>query len=402
MSVDRGNEGGIGALGQVGWSGAAPRIPQLDGLRGVAILLVLVHHFGESALADGAYAGLRPLFRSGWIGVDLFFVLSGYLITGILLRRQGERGALRRFYARRVLRIWPLYLAACLTLLVLLPSSGLITADERHWLGVFAPWYWLHLTNVPAAWGIDLPLHTTHFWSLAVEEQFYLCWPLLVFALPRAVLPVTTLVLMLGSTISILMALTVGWTPWLSAAWYVLPLGAGGWIAQRQASGGVGHLAARARRLLVLLVVIGAAASAARLSLGPVDGFLGPGTRPLVGLAWACVLVHLLSVPDGRFSKWCQPGWLMRLGLISYGVYVLHNPLRALAPRLGLPVDQLLGGGLPGRVTYIALMSLLAYALAELSWAALERPFLRLKDRIGSPRRAPGSHSSGLAGPTRG
>jgi peptidoglycan/LPS O-acetylase OafA/YrhL len=381
----------------------SPRIPELDGIRGIAILLILLHHFGDSALADGAFPWLRRAFRSGWIGVDLFFVLSGYLITGILLRARGRPRGLRHFYARRALRIWPLYLAACVTLLLIVPELGLYTAREAHWLKRASLWYWFHLTNVPAAYGISLPVHTTHFWSLAIEEQFYLVWPVIVFALGPGRLPVAALVIALGGALYWVATFSGHWSPWASACWYLPALALGAWIAQQQGRpGGVNVVQRQARQLLGVVVILIVGASWLPGGAGQQDGWLNPEVRPLVGIAWAAALLLLLAHPMGRFCRWCRQGWLMRMGVISYGIYLIHNPLRSLAPQLGLPAEELLAGGLAGRLAYMSLMSLLAYGLAELSWAMLERPFLRLKDRIGLPDHLSAAVTTGVAHPKDG
>src|SRR5271170_1594067 len=152
------------------------RIPQLDAVRGVAVLLVLLHN-------TDIYPSLHLhlISDNGWMGVDLFFVLSGLLITGILLDTKRSEGYFRNFYSRRCLRIWPLYYSVLLFMFVIVPF---VRPSEAH--AVFearsSPWWAFpiflqnFLVRIPAmATG---PLGVT--WSLAVEEQFYLVWPLVV------------------------------------------------------------------------------------------------------------------------------------------------------------------------------------------------------------------------------
>ena len=167
----------------------ARRIPQLDALRGIAILVVMFHNEG------GVFPSLQlsRVFASGWMGVDLFFVLSGFLITGILLDAKGSAGFFRNFYARRCLRIWPLYYAVVLFMFVGVPllRPGLTSMIfERS-----SPWwaYPLYLQNflIPHSSGAIGPLGVT--WSLAIEEQFYLIWPLVVRYLSTARLRVLCL-----------------------------------------------------------------------------------------------------------------------------------------------------------------------------------------------------------------
>ena len=178
-----------------GGSGEGAQIPALDGLRGVAILLVLFHHQTLLRL-DGS--GVDPwfgrLFHVGWCGVDLFFVLSGFLITGLLLDAKGGPHYFRNFYARRTLRIFPLYYAVVFFSLVILPNlpEGILPAQKAQSFGRIEGdeiWYWTYLSNYSIAaagqWRHGI-LDVS--WSLAIEEQFYLLWPLLVAKLGRGAL----------------------------------------------------------------------------------------------------------------------------------------------------------------------------------------------------------------------
>ena len=154
-------------------------IPELDGVRGIAILLVLLFHLELAYPPAIPRIFFAPLLI-GWSGVDLFFVLSGFLITGILIDTRECRNYFSSFYMRRVLRIMPLYLLAVFAYFVVaLPLA-------HHW-GQWPNrdssqqmWFWLHLSNWPPAFGTVVPF-IGHFWSLSVEEQFYRVWPFVVF-----------------------------------------------------------------------------------------------------------------------------------------------------------------------------------------------------------------------------
>ncbi len=156
------------------------RIAALDGVRGLAILFVLVMHSLYIGPLVGLDVGAHPYARVawlGWCGVDVFFVLSGFLITGILVRSKGGPGYFRNFYMRRTLRIFPLYYAVVALLLFVLPRP-LITSED------YLP-HLLYYQNFRYAYGLlaghDAALQVT--WSLAIEEQFYLLWPALVWCL---------------------------------------------------------------------------------------------------------------------------------------------------------------------------------------------------------------------------
>jgi peptidoglycan/LPS O-acetylase OafA/YrhL len=152
----------------------------LDGLRAVAIGLVMAFHF-TSVHFDGPLARIAfSITRGGWIGVDLFFVLSGFLITGICLDEQGP-GFFRAFYGRRALRILPAYFLALAVITGLLLLATGRTPVGLAWMTVFATNIVLAHSNSLAA----VPSIAQHLWSVSVEEQFYVVWPICVTFLPR-------------------------------------------------------------------------------------------------------------------------------------------------------------------------------------------------------------------------
>jgi peptidoglycan/LPS O-acetylase OafA/YrhL len=162
-------------------------IPQLDRLRGLAIILVLFHHVGVVVPAP-----LHGFAQQGWVGVDLFFVLSGFLITGVLLDNREKTRYFVRFYGHRVLRIWPVYLLLLALVFLVVPAMKLVAGGPflevtKEPLGLWA--YLLMIQNLFA--GIlsgSAILRVT--WSLAVEEQFYIAWPVLIrYISRRAILP---------------------------------------------------------------------------------------------------------------------------------------------------------------------------------------------------------------------
>jgi len=170
-------------------------LPALDGVRGMAILMVLLWHFWQGL---PVYHAVFPKVFSFWNGfesigqkgVDLFFVLSGFLITGILLRTKGSAHYFKTFYIRRSLRIFPLYYAVVITCL----AAGVIFSQPDHqWRLCW--WYLFYLQNIGISYWPASVGSPGHLWTLAVEEQFYLFWPLVIFSFQRTRLVLLTLFL---------------------------------------------------------------------------------------------------------------------------------------------------------------------------------------------------------------
>jgi peptidoglycan/LPS O-acetylase OafA/YrhL len=370
-------------------SGAREHIPALDGLRGVAILLVIPHN---ADLFSNSAPWLWPmalLAHAGWLGVQLFFVLSGFLITRNLLAARGQPDYLRSFFVRRVLRIFPLYFLTLLVGLVLLPqlvefSPGAL-ASHRH-----QAWLWTFTSNWAQPFGADVS-GFSHFWSLAVEEQFYLLWPfvvllaagsrLLIVCATLVVIALASRAVMLGSgakpellymfTFCRMDALAMG------AAMAVVSLHepAMRWIRAHSRS-------LLAEVLVVLLVV--ALYSHSYSVYDPQTLLMG---QTLIAAAFAALIVSIGYVPPGavghglrRMLEW---GWLRRVGRYSFAMYVFHLPLLA---AFGGDLRRWLafsGSALP--LLYALAAILLSYLAGVLSWHLLEKHFLALKAR-GAPR----------------
>ena len=372
-------------------SAPAPRgghFPALDGLRGVAVLLVLLFHFlhidGEGGAVERTLLGAS---RAGWAGVDLFFVLSGFLITGILLDARGATGYFKAFYARRVLRIFPLYYAYLAVLFLVLPRflpSLDVKPGSQGWL-------WTYLGNVlfSREGGFHASPYTGHFWSLAVEEQFYLVWPFLVWFLPRRALAAVCGALVVGA-----FALRFGIhrTTFNATAAYVLTparmdalsLGALVAIAARE-PGWWGPVRRAAPAVLVL------AAAAVAAVWWRQGGFFGgdPVVQvwafgPLAA-GFAALLVLALDPAARRLPRVLSNPALRGAGKYSYGLYVLHYPIFLALEAAGLTslaLAGLTGSRLGGILAFAAIAGGATFAAALLSWNLLEKRFLRWKDRV--------------------
>ncbi|CAL1518066.1 acyltransferase [Chitinophaga sp. MM2321] len=150
-------------------------ITQLDAIRGWAILLVLLYHF---------YADHISFLGIGWAGVDLFFVLSGFLITGILLDTKGKPAFFKNFYVKRVLRIFPVYFFVLAIMLYVIPAISITAIPDLPYYLKHQPWFWTYFQNwlfTFQGYPTDRVLRYT--WSLCIEEQFYMFWPFLIYRL---------------------------------------------------------------------------------------------------------------------------------------------------------------------------------------------------------------------------
>ena len=179
-------------------------MPVLDGIRGAAIALVVFMHFFEginpSNLLENVFVRCAGF---GVFGLDLFFLLSGFLITGILWDSRGTVGYFRRFMGRRCLRIFPLYYGVLLVTFFILPRIPYFSGPDMDHLLRLEPWTWTYLVNVKvASVGTWIFPYLSHFWSLAVEEHFYLFWPAVVLCLSRGRFLIFCLILIAFGLIS--------------------------------------------------------------------------------------------------------------------------------------------------------------------------------------------------------
>lgn len=360
----------------------ARHIPALDGVRGIAILLVLAHHFEISTETHtGAIGKVLAACEYGWAGVPLFFVLSGYLITRILCSTRGETGYYRRFYARRILRIFPLYYGTLIfTILVLPPLLGVAPPSGTLWL-------WIYGSNLPYTFP---QLHGesggvanySHFWSLAVEEQFYFVWPLLVANLSGASLKRVAL----GSIAVALAsraALQAIEPNALGADYFTLSnvdaLGIGAYVAIREHESGLAALRKDARIALVLGVsLVPVIASWRSWHGGEPDHVL---KRTAFALVFGAFIYGAITA-RGAF-RWvlCAP-WLRRLGKYSYAMYVLHF----LPPFVRNSGAGWVARYVPNRALADVLWMIggiaLTYAAGWTSWQVFEKHWLTLKNRF--------------------
>jgi peptidoglycan/LPS O-acetylase OafA/YrhL len=324
-------------------------IPQLDGMRGLAIFLVLLAHSAVEFIHVPAF---RWIDGYGDLGVKLFFVLSGFLITGILLNTKSTPHFFRNFFARRALRIYPLYYA----LLGFVIFSGVVHQHAVRW------WpYMFYLSNIVYGHTVEpSPLAPT--WSLAVEEQFYLVWPFVVSVMSRRALERLCIGMIVGA---IALRLT-GFLFLHNTLLQLDALGAGALIACR-----ADKIASwRPYAILVACVL--------PLGLKLPPGLWNSVSQTVQALGGAALLIILLDGTILISQISCTPP-LRYLGKISYGVYLLHSLVFAWFLRSQVGIRAIESGSLIAALLCLIGELAIVVAIASISFYFFESPLLRLK-----------------------
>ena len=364
----------------------ADRISALDGLRGFAVLWVMLHHFTHGATHHNPLLNAGFTFaRYGYWGVDVFFVLSGFLITGVLHDSKNASNYLSAFYARRSLRIFPLYFAALIIVFVLLPMVHTLT-PQQHAMAQQQGWLWAYMGNLAMVFH-NAPIYDAggikllHFWSLAIEEQFYLVWPAVVLMLSRVGLMrvCVSLVLVAAASRFTLNAIGIGEQV---ASFFTLSrvdgLALGALVALvARGPGGLVKWIGKAPWFGFGFAVTLGLVLAARQSIPELAQYWIPMLR--LGL-FMCVLVLAVGA-SGWTSRIFSMRWLSFLGKYSYGLYVFHYMMMPLMDRWVSTerMSNLLGSFIVGMAAHLAICIGASIVVALLSWHLLEKHFLKLK-----------------------
>jgi len=366
---------------------ARPHLPVLDGIRGCAILLVMASHLATAVAPANAFdATVLGALQGGWIGVDLFFVLSGFLITGILLDSAGGPRYYVTFFARRALRILPLYWL----FLALMACDAWFLRGAGEWAALMLsmPWHLAYLSNVLVSiggWGAAA-MQTGHLWSLAVEEQFYLTWPLLVSAIAARRLRGWMGRLLLYLPMVRGLALVGGV---FAAAVHVLTplradsLGAGAMLALLYRDDDRARLLARLRVAGVASVAILIALVIGTGGLFYTNGWTQTIGYTALALAFAALIDHALRAPPRSATASTLGNPLLRsFGRYSYSIYLFHAPILLTLDgtsvrRGGLPTVA--GSRLPAFAAFAAGFALLMWLIGFTTWWTFEERILRLK-----------------------
>jgi peptidoglycan/LPS O-acetylase OafA/YrhL len=360
------------------------RVPALDGLRGIAILAIFLYHYGRGVETSSRIVkGLAQVCGFGWSGVDLFFVLSGFLITGILYDTRNDPHYYKNFYARRSLRIFPIYYLVALIFLVLTPILHI-------------PWRAAHISflfyvGYPAS--VILPglaevsplMRITHLWSLCVEEQFYLIWPSLVAKLPSKKAIYWACGTMVVTAFSLRLLI---WATNTDSAWaytFLLcridSLGIGGALAM---------LVRDPKRLASLrwapsCFIVGALSVAAivlvRGTVDHLDPMLYTVGFTVIAFTYGGLLGSTLA-NGSLINRFFSLSVLRMFGRYSYGLYLYHFPLTVLFYPTKAYFISLTHSGAWGRIIYLVIVLTANLAIAALSFHYLEAPIMRLKSHF--------------------
>lgn len=364
-------------------------IPGLDGLRAVAILLVFAYH--------------SHMIEFGWAGVQLFFVLSGFLITGILLDMKDSlstREYFTKFYGRRFLRIFPLYYFYLVAMAVV--AHWLMSLDFRpKYMQIYFDQVWSAAFYVYDIFYRALSFQQSqfldHFWSLSVEEQFYIIWPVLLLSVPRNYLKrLFILFMILGATFRVILYLMYlsGSTLWFFREPFELVIYS--WPLSHLDAFAFGAYISRYKiwrakeQLLFLALLVPAMGYAATyIATGNIGLISALGYDLPLRVAYQFIwgptilnyffaLVIYCVVYEEILTRFLDLPWLRYIGKISYGIYVYHFPILWL-------IANFLEERVPGQVAhwvYVTVSFFTTIIISSLSYYLLEKPILNLKDRF--------------------
>jgi peptidoglycan/LPS O-acetylase OafA/YrhL len=361
-----------------------PVMPELDSVRGIAVTGVVLLHAFYTQYIGLHFSRLPQLFvfatLYGWLGVNLFFVLSGFLITGILLDSQHKPQYFRRFYTRRALRILPAY---CLLLILL----AVLHSASWAFLGLS----FVYLANVTALFGIvaDYP----PLWSLAVEEHFYIFWPAVIHKLTRRRLTIVTVGICLVEPVLRAVSFQLGYRDGLGTYTWL--------VADGLATGSLLAILLRTSASRKMITVLSAALLTCGFAFAGIGRPLGILTRErmlgavfqetLIDMIFAGFLLLVLLIGTGPARRCVNMSILRFLGYISYGLYLIHQlvfwnydklcrkiwpSLQPTSGHFGLVVVRFIVGGA------------IAVGVSYLSRRYFEERFLRLKDRFAGTKPA--------------
>lgn len=327
--------------------------------------MVLWFHLfqGGAPITNGVIAKLASISSIGQTGVDLFFVLSGFLITRILFTSKGKSNFFVNFYARRVLRIFPLYYSFLLVYFIIIPLIRHQSLDISQW------WFWTYLQNI--AFTFEIPTNgPNHFWSLAVEEHFYLFWPLIVFRFNLQQLYKVIGCLLVICLVSRAVLMYFEWGTFYFTLCRIDGLVMGAYLALLEQAN---RLKQNQGGFILALFLLGTTLAVLYLFWGgKALEWVQLLKSSFMALFYTCAIGLIIILPTKHWvNKILQFPFLTFTGKISYGLYVLQGIGFYLARSFGFYEYSFL-------LTLLGMLSI-NYVVAYGSYRYFETPFLKLK-----------------------
>jgi peptidoglycan/LPS O-acetylase OafA/YrhL len=375
------------------------RLEELDGIRGIAISAVFLFHLGpmiRERIDSQIDRFIVGMFDLGWAGVDLFFVLSGFLITSILLETKQTQGYFKNFYARRILRIFPIYYFSLIAVAIVFLRFPTIR-EKYSDLYDSQGWYWLYLQNWMQATNLQFhPSLFGHFWSLAIEEQFYLFWPFLVWLLDRPTLRMVCCGLI---GLSFLLRMILGgidFSPEVQKFLYFSTITRLDCLAIGSVAAtfllGKTFASQQLRRWSISLGVPSLVVLTFLIIRGPltVENNWPMTTFGLTFTAAAALALLLYGLAGSRFLRF-EP--LKTIGKYSYALYIFHWPVIVISYYFLIHAKIDDAFFIP---IYVLLTISVSFLFAFLSWHAIEKRFLALKSRFESKKHPTDLHETAV------
>ena len=376
-------------------------ITELDGTRGIAVLLVMIFHFVHLPLVSNSKADwlFIQAFHAGWIGVDLFFVLSGFLITRILIHDKAVQKFsryLRTFYEKRSLRIFPLYYAYLIFIFFIFFPLAVGHLDQSEQAKLISAkhdqlWFWLYVSNIKQVLnGRFFGASVGHLWSLSIEEQFYLFWPFIIyFASIKNIKRISIFILFFAPVLRLILWLA-GMVP---SSIYVFTfarmdaLAMGALVAVLS----IQNVTFKFNKLIIFILL------SLSLSLVIIYSFgIRYDSHPMIFVLGYSLLAltfgGLIFLFQSPYSFWgrsvFKSKFLVFMGKYSYAIYLFHPMVRnAMLHLLGQP-KIFFGNQMIWDISFIVVCSSISVGLALLSWNFFEKWFLKLKNKIKIPEKA--------------
>ena len=362
-------------------------IPSLDGVRGLSLLLVIGFHLQLFGMLAALPLQLQLIASISWVSVDMFFVLSGFLITSILLRTRESPHYFKNFYVRRILRILPLYYLALFIIFVICPNFSIGSTSDFSKIYDNKFWFLFYIQNIYIATRHEFfAFGINDLWTLAIEEQFYIVWPLFIYFIQKKWLKATaiTIITMVLLMRIVLVCNDVNW----SFNYYFtlcridsICFGALGAILLHE-----NYTKQQLTTIVRILTII--SITGLGIIFYKQEGFLiSQNYTSSIGFTFidALFFVLIIKLASGKMSilkKMFEFPFLRFIGKISYCMYIIHNPLIQFSKLYIIPItktNDFFYRSLTGNIVFVIIYLCIIISISLISWHLFEKWFLKLK-----------------------